>query len=406
MCALALAGSMCVTVGFSLTNTKTASAIEYNNIESDLALPGNVDGKPVFRMYNFLTGEHLWTENYTETQNLRTLTRAGKSHWESEGVGWYAPHTSKTPVYRLYNYDLGKIGAMSHYYTSNKNEIKKLCTKKWGWKNEGIAFYSGGNLAVYTAYREKGGSQHLFTVDKTEWQNLNNNNWNWDLEGTKNGGKLVSKNVKPTLKTAYEKDLYKNVYGSPRINVYKGPYRGFFQAVANGSKEVIPDCKHDYKGVKVNTQKAKWKLIKDWEDYPVEKQNFGFVSIDPWNYGKVYTINTCPEGVCYATFTDGDKKAIETGNFSCELELEPIYERFALYERTNPDTVTMKCKKCGLATNKKLSDVTATQYKQWFGKNKPAVHNKKKVAYYVVADNSRPATIGGKSKFDVRTTWL
>lgn len=175
----------------------------------------------VYRMYNFLSSEHLFTTNKSEVDNLKKLTNQKKSHWEAEGVNWYAPK-SGTPVYRLYNAKLGKLGRCSHYYTSDTKEIKKLCTKRWGWKNEGISFYSGGTTPIYTAYSEALGSQHHYTSDKSEWSKLD---LGWDIEGDKNGGKFVSYNK--SKRYTGTKKYYKN---------YTGDYTGFFLALASGDK--------------------------------------------------------------------------------------------------------------------------------------------------------------------------
>ena len=65
------------------------------------------------RLYNQWTGEHFYTAN---THERDELVKVG---WTSEGVGWVAPESSSTPVYRLYNpYVMGG----DHHYTTNASE--------------------------------------------------------------------------------------------------------------------------------------------------------------------------------------------------------------------------------------------------------------------------------------------
>ena len=51
----------------------------------------------VYRLYNHNTGEHFYTTSGTEKN---ANVSAG---WTYEGVGWIAPTTSSSPVYRVYN---------------------------------------------------------------------------------------------------------------------------------------------------------------------------------------------------------------------------------------------------------------------------------------------------------------
>lgn len=198
---------------------------------------------PVYRMYNFLSSEHLFTTDINEVNNLKKKSIRYQNlkgefgdygnqtaHWEYEGVNWYAP-ASGTPVYRLYNAALGKLGRTSHYYTKNMSEIKKLCTKKWGWKNEGIAFFSGGETPIFTAYSEALGSTHLYTSDYSEWKKLD---LGWDIEGDKNGGKFAGydKSKKYTGTNKY----YKKYTGDIEV-------QGFFKAIAVADKA---ERQHDW----------------------------------------------------------------------------------------------------------------------------------------------------------------
>ena len=86
--------------------------------------------------------------------------RIGWGHYE--GIAWYAP-LSGTPVYRLYHKDL-----RDHHYTLDKNERDTLVAK-YGWVNEGIAWYSGGTKPLYRLYNPRltSGSHH-YTTDANE----------------------------------------------------------------------------------------------------------------------------------------------------------------------------------------------------------------------------------------------
>lgn len=83
---------------------------------------------PMYRMYNPNSGEHFYTQDTGERDNLRRIG------WNYEGIGWQAP-TSDDPVYRLYNRYNGE-----HFYTLNAAERDNIT--KYGWKYEGIGWYS------------------------------------------------------------------------------------------------------------------------------------------------------------------------------------------------------------------------------------------------------------------------
>lgn len=83
----------------------------------------------MYRLYNKNTGEHFYT---ADTNERKTLLYCG---WKDEGIGWFAPTHSNTPVYRLYNPNAG-----DHHYTMYSNERQTLINL--GWKDEGIGWYS------------------------------------------------------------------------------------------------------------------------------------------------------------------------------------------------------------------------------------------------------------------------
>ena len=127
----------------------------------------NPDGREMYRLYNPNSGEHFYTANVSERDNL---VRVG---WVYEGVGWTAPATSKTPVYRLYS-------GTDHHYTTDASERDMLV--RAGWKSEGIGWYSDDarGTPLYrqfnpnvnpSAPRNNSGS-HNYTTSKTEHDRL------------------------------------------------------------------------------------------------------------------------------------------------------------------------------------------------------------------------------------------
>ena len=125
----------------------------------------------MYRIYNPNSGEHFYTANAAEKDNLVSLG------WKYEGIGWKAPEKSDTPVYRLYNPNAG-----DHHYTTNKAERDNLISI--GWKDEGIGWYSDDakSVAIYRQYNPNAVSgAHNFTSSKGE------NDWlvslGWKGEG-------------------------------------------------------------------------------------------------------------------------------------------------------------------------------------------------------------------------------
>ncbi|MCF0231964.1 MAG: hypothetical protein HUJ63_06800 [Enterococcus sp.] len=113
-----------------------------------------------YRLYNKYSGEHLYTTDKKEADYLPTIG------WSYEGISWYSPEYSDTPVYRLYNASNGE-----HLYTKDVQEKKNLINK--GWKEEGITFYDAGELFSSPIYRlynpfEMNTTNHLYTTDNAE----------------------------------------------------------------------------------------------------------------------------------------------------------------------------------------------------------------------------------------------
>ncbi|MEY8500691.1 InlB B-repeat-containing protein, partial [Enterococcus avium] len=109
----------------------------------------------MYRLYNPNSGEHFYTANTKERDNVR------KAGWRYEGIGWYAPDKGDA-VYRMYNPNAG-----DHHYTTSAAERDML--KKAGWRYEGISWRSGGKTKVYRQYNPnaKAGA-HNYTTNKGE----------------------------------------------------------------------------------------------------------------------------------------------------------------------------------------------------------------------------------------------
>ena len=121
----------------------------------------------MYRLYNKYTGEHFYTSSFSEKSKL---VIAG---WGDEGIGWYAPVKSNTPVYRLYNPYAG-----DHHYTTSTSERNNL--KKGGWKDEGVGWYSDDakGVPVYRQYNPNAQkASHNYTTSKAENDSLVKAGW-------------------------------------------------------------------------------------------------------------------------------------------------------------------------------------------------------------------------------------
>ncbi len=133
-----------------------------------------VERVSMYRVYNPNSGEHFYTSNKDEKNDL---TRLG---WHYEGIGWNAPKFSNYPVYRLYN----PVGG-EHHYTLSVDEKKNLV--RAGWKDEGIGWYSADpngsdSIPVKREYNPNAfANNHNYTIS------LDEHNWliglGWKDEG-------------------------------------------------------------------------------------------------------------------------------------------------------------------------------------------------------------------------------
>lgn len=124
---------------------------------------------PMHRLYNQSTGEHFYTGNTDEKNNL---VNAG---WIFEGTAWQAPTASSTKVYRLYNPYAG-----DHHYTTSSKERNGLVSI--GWKYESDCWYSGGDRVLYRLYNpnaKKAGAHH-YTLSNSEKDALVRAGWKYE----------------------------------------------------------------------------------------------------------------------------------------------------------------------------------------------------------------------------------
>lgn len=149
------------------------TSIDYNNIFSPKDPVPPVGNKNIYRLYNTQNREHLYTSDVNEKNQLPKISK----DWKYEGLAWQGPSSSNTPVYRVYNPQSGE-----HLYTRDNYEISVL-TSKYGWKKEGVAFYSGGSQPVYRLYNAAAGiGSHFITLDSYEKTVLTTKQ-GWKYEG-------------------------------------------------------------------------------------------------------------------------------------------------------------------------------------------------------------------------------
>lgn len=120
----------------------------------------------MFRLYNPNSGEHFYTGIVMEAQSLI------EQGWHYEGIAWYTPQISNTPVYRLYNQKAG-----DHFYTASLEECNQL--RSLGWNYEGIGWYAASTgRAVYRQYNPNARTgAHNYTTDRTEHNYLVSHGW-------------------------------------------------------------------------------------------------------------------------------------------------------------------------------------------------------------------------------------
>lgn len=124
------------------------------------------DTQVMYRLYNPNSGEHFYTSDTAERNQLASLG------WNDEGRGWTAPREGKA-VYRLYNSSGGE-----HHYTTNENEKNALVNV--GWKDEGVGWFSdpAETVALFRLYNPNAfANNHHYTTDESEKRLLLSIGW-------------------------------------------------------------------------------------------------------------------------------------------------------------------------------------------------------------------------------------
>ena len=123
----------------------------------------------MWRLYNPYTGEHFYTADVVERDEL------GRLGWHLEGVGWTAP-ASGTEVWRLYN---PFAAGGDHHYTMSHHEYVEL--QRLGWRGEGVGWRSAekdGGVTIWRQYNPNSSSgSHNYTPDTHERDELVRLGW-------------------------------------------------------------------------------------------------------------------------------------------------------------------------------------------------------------------------------------
>ena len=131
-----------------VTKAITDTKAEYERIRATIM-------KDMYRMYNPNSGEHFYTADINERNDLISYG------WNYEAVGWIAPVKSSVPVYRLYNPVAGE-----HHYTKDAAERDMLVSK--GWNYESIGWYSDEDKTV-PLYRQYNPNQYACNHNYTTY---------------------------------------------------------------------------------------------------------------------------------------------------------------------------------------------------------------------------------------------
>ena len=153
----------------SFTFTETAPVV---TVPAAAAAPVTAQsvGLPVFRFFDPANGQHFFTDNTSETQQI-TATRPDMV---SEGTGFRSVDPSSgdanaAPVYRFFDTKTG-----DHFFTANTQEKNAVLQTRPDMSYEGIGFYEhttaqAGDAAVYRYFQPATGG-HFYTQSAAEMQ--------------------------------------------------------------------------------------------------------------------------------------------------------------------------------------------------------------------------------------------
>ena len=176
-----------MTMALALTATLSIGAVNVRAADN---------GQVMWRLYNPNSGEHFYTANGAERNNLIS---AG---WNYEGAGFIA--SGSTPVYRMYNANVG-----DHHYTTNSAEKDMLVSV--GWQYEGIGWNTESNgFSVYRLYNPNAvTATHHYTLDEAEKNHLVSIGWKYEGVSFNSLHKIATENInQPTcVATGYSGDV-------------------------------------------------------------------------------------------------------------------------------------------------------------------------------------------------------
>lgn len=188
---LQLAILILILVFFMTSCSKAAEEADVakEEVMAEAVISSNGDPmEPIYRLYNPLNGEHLYTPDKNEADTL-----SASAGWEYEGIIWYAPLKGER-VYRMNN------PRGYHLYTVDTDEVRALKDMEWDVDNEGNPlFYSGGKIKVYRLYNPVKAA-HLLTPDINEY-NILEKSGEWVGEGATL--MALQEGVQPEKRTDY-----------------------------------------------------------------------------------------------------------------------------------------------------------------------------------------------------------
>ncbi len=211
----------------------TASETEATNLNK----LSEKNSEPIYRFYNVLNGDHFYTASETEKAKIIATPSFA---YKYEGVGFYAYKNQiegTSPIYRFYNKTSG-----DHFYTANETEKDNLINSNKYYSYENIGFYAFASETANTlpVYRLYNGADHFYTINATEKNylvssglgpNMSVGLWYYDKTGIqdspfridaskpynikdKNGNVLAQIGANTTTKVTYDSDGYLRVYDS------------------------------------------------------------------------------------------------------------------------------------------------------------------------------------------------
>lgn len=127
-----------------------------------------VEKQGVYRLYNLNSGEHVFTAEQKEAQNL------ADAGWTYEGIAWH--EAGDVDVYRLYS-------GNEHMYVTKIKELADLVIAKWSLEKSAFKCFAepgDDRVPVFRLYNKNGG-RHMFTADVKERDTLVRAGWT--LEG-------------------------------------------------------------------------------------------------------------------------------------------------------------------------------------------------------------------------------